>query len=313
MDNEKADGSGDRLWSRFIRDAIENSPEFNHAFGKEAELFRELAANGELGERVTVMCCGDGREVESLLDLHAEFPQLKELNAVDWLKVSIDQVRERVRGKIDGLEGVDINLLQEDATATSIAPGSQDTVTCMLTMVNFDDGFIEKFCAHVNRILKPGGKFIFSVYNQDAFDSRMKLYTKMGAPIESVDPKTGYVAFESGFEEAGFSRQFTPEQFRQLVGKSDLDVRSYDGDGITHLGVLEKEKVQRAQGRVPAWHQLAIATSLASILGLAVMNAPNPGMANAEDADGWRTTEIAPGVFMRVNYEKGLTKGLFER
>lgn len=311
MKNENTGDSGDRLWSRFVRDAMENSPEFSHAFTKESQLFRELASNGELGERVTVMCCGDGREVESLLDLHAEFPQLKELNAVDWLKVSIDQVRERVRGKIDGLDGVDINLLQEDATSTSIAPASQDTVTCMLTMVNFDDVFIEKFCTHVNRILKPGGKFIFSVYNHEALDSRMKLYTKMGAPIESVDPKTGYVAFECGFEEAGFSRQFTPEQFRQLVGMADLNVRQYDGDGITHLGILEKAQVSRVQERVLAWYQLTIAASLAAVIGLSVTNAP-PDARSVEDADGWRTTQVAPSIFMRVNYKKQLTKGLFE-
>lgn len=276
-------------------------------------LFRQLASKGGLGERVTVMCCGDGREVESLLDLHAEFPQIKELNAVDWLKISIDQVRERVREKVEGLDDVSINLLQEDATGTSIAPNSQDTVTCMLTMVNFNDEFIAKFCKHVQRILRPGGKFVFSVYNDDAFDARMKLYTKMGAPIESADPQTGYVTFEQGFDEANFSRQFTPEQFQRLVGKAGLDVRRYDGDGITHLGVLEKAKVSRVQECVPAWHRLAIATSLASILGIAVMNAPNPGTANVEDADGWRTTEVGPGVFMRVNYKKGIVKGFFER
>lgn len=306
MGTENMNDSGDRLWTRFVRDALENSPEFSHAFKKEAELFRALASKGDLGERVTVMCCGDGREVGSLLDLHAEFPQIKELNAVDWLEISIDQVRGRIREKVDGLEGVTINLLQEDATATSIAPNSQDTVTCMLTMVNFKDEFLRKFFRHVHRILKPGGKFVFSVYNEKAFHARMALYEKIGAPIMSADPKTGYVAFEEGFHEADFSRQFTPDEFRLLTGYADLDVRSYDGDGITHLGILEKEKVRQKQVDPPAWVRYTVAASIAGLLTIAFADATDEAAKPAPWKEGEYTmSEVGPGIFMRRNIATG--------
>lgn len=288
-----------------MQDALENSPEFSGALNKEKLLFRELASKGELGERVTVMCCGDGREMELLLDLHREFPQLKELNGVDLLSISIDQVRKKVREKVQQLDGVNVRLFQENATDTSIEPNSQDTVTCMLTMVNFNDEFITKFCKHVKHILKPGGKFIFSVYNHDAFDTRMKLYTKMGAPVESADPESGYVVFAQDFEEAAFSRQFKTDQFQRLVEDNDLDVRHYDGGGITHVGVVEKAKVHRGHERVPLLHQMAIAASLAGVLGISYMQKLNVDKENAKRGEDSKIMEVGPGIFMRVNLKKG--------
>lgn len=304
------DDHGSRLWSRVLQDAMQNSSEFSEALEKEKQLFRALAMKGELGERVTVMCCGDGREVESLLDVHREFPQITELNAVDLLSISIDQVQEKIRGRMKALDGVYVRLLQEDATNTSIAPGSQDTVTCMLTMVNFNDAFIEKFRAHVQHILKPGGKFIFSVYNHDAFDARMKLYTKMEAPIETVDPHSGLVVFEEGFNEAAFSRQFKEEEIRKLLEASGLDVRLCDAKGITHMGIAEKAMVQRKHEDIPASYQMAIAASILVLIGgCFYADYQKIQRDNAADPDS-KVIEAGPGIYMRVNWKKGTVKRL---
>ncbi len=290
-----------RLWSKFLRDA-ENSPDFSGALNKERQLFRELASRGELGEKVTVMCCGDGREMDMLLDLHREFPQLTELNGVDLLSISIDQVREKMREKMREIEGVEICLLQEDATDTSIQPNSQDTVTCMLTMVNFNDETIARFLRHVERILKPGGKFLFSVYNHKAFTARMDLYGKMGAPIESADSESGLVKFGEDFEEAAFSRQFAEDQIRRLVGEAGLEFSHYDDSGITHMGVLEKAKVHRRDSdRIPVLQQMAIAASIAAVLSvpLAARQSdakPYPGY----DKDA-PYMQVGPSIFMRIN------------
>lgn len=289
-----------RLWSRFQRDAMENSPEFRDAFEKERKLFHELASKGELGERVTVMCCGDGREVELLADLHREFPQLKQLNGVDLLSISIDQVRERMRGKMERLPDVELRLLQEDATDTSIEPESQDTVTCMLTMVNFDDEFILKFSRHVYRILKPGGKFVFSVYNDKAFGERIKLYRKMNAPIESSDPKTGLVTFEEGFDEAAFSRQFRKNQFKDLVFNAGMDVASHDDTGITHVGVLRKQESAYVDRELPVWQQMAFAASMAAVLaGITYVGSVHAPREEYDPDAKW--SEVGPGFFMNVN------------
>jgi SAM-dependent methyltransferase len=296
--------SNKRFWSRFIQDAMENSPEFLEAFNKEKQLFRKLASKGELGECVTVMCCGDGREVDLLLDLQREFPQLKEVHAVDLLPVSVNQVREKVREKIRQLDAVNIHVLQEDATDTSIAPNSQDTVTCMLTMVNFNDETIAKFLKHVEYILKPGGKFICSVYNDDAFAARMKLYRKVDAPIESADSESGFVVFGKDFEEAAFSRQFQHRQFQRLVKNSGLNVRSYNGKGITHLGVLEKPEPLYDCRRIPLFRRMVVAASVAAVFGLSVAKRENDGKEHPAYDKDTKLTEIAPGVFQRVNFKR---------
>jgi hypothetical protein len=133
----------------------------------------------------------------------------------------------------------------------------------------------------------------------------MKLYTKMGAPIESADPKTGYVAFEEGFNEANFSRQFTPEQFRHLVGHVDLDMSRYDAEGITHLGILEKLKVRRADERVPVAHQMVIAASVAAIVGLFCAHKVTFDREYREHGTEFKIMEIGPGVFARIDRKTG--------
>ncbi len=306
MDRNSED-SGNRMWSRFLVDAMQNSPEFSGAFNKERQLFHDLASKGELGENVTVMCCGDGREMDLLLDLHEEFPQLRELHGVDLLSLSIDQVREKVRERMKQLDDVRVHLHQEDATNTSILPHSQDTVTCMLTMVNFNDETIAKFLRHVEHILKPGGKFIFSVYNHSAFDARIKLYKKMEAPIESADPESGLVVFGQDFEEAAFSRQFTEEQFRRLAENTGLEMSSYDGEGITHMGVLEKAKVQlnRTYERSPVYQQiLATAASIAFFVGAGYLQIKKTEEVLAANKDS-KVMEVAPGQFKIVDMKTG--------
>lgn len=296
--------AGKRLWSKFLKDA-ENSPQFRDVLRKERRLFHDLACRNELGEHVTVMCCGDGREMGMLLDLHREFPQIKELNGVDLLSVSIDQVRERVREKLQDIEGVNVRLLQEDATDTSITPHSQDTVTCMLTMVNFNDETITKFLKHVDRILKPGGKFLFSVYNHEAFDTRMDLYAKMGAPIESADPESGLVVFGKDFEEASFSRQFGEDQLQSFADQSGLHLERYEGDGITHMGVLQKASVHANHERTPVYQQiLATAASVAFLLGSIHMSMEKTKEILADDTDA-KIMEIAPGQYRIVNFKAG--------
>jgi len=296
--------SSKRLWSKFLRDA-ENSPDFSSALNKEKQLFREIASRGELGENVTVMCCGDGREMDMLLDLRREFPQLKQLKGVDLLSISIDQVREMIRGKIQKPDGVNIHLFQEDATDTSIEPNSQDTVICMLTMVNFNDETIAKFLKHVERILKPGGKFLFSVYNHKAFDARMDLYEKMGAPIESADPHSGLVEFGQDFEEASFSRQFEEDQIRRLAASAGLEFSRYDDSGITHMGVLEKAKVNRANKHAPVYQQvLATAASVALIVGGMYVKMKKTEAILAADKDA-QVVEIGPGQFRIINWKTG--------
>ena len=233
-----------RDWTRCLEVAAKNS-EFTDALNKELNLLTTLASNRMLGEHVTVMCCGDGREIGLILDVQKDYPQVKKLTGVDLLDLSIQQVRQKVKSRVDDLCDVGISLLVEDATKTSIPPESQDTVMCMLTMVNFDDKLISDIFEHVQEILRPGGKFIFSLYNHKAFDTRYDLYSQAGAPFVNFDRDSGLFTFEDGYKECSFSRQFTESQVREIVEKSPLEFSHFDTEGITHIAVIEKPKVSK--------------------------------------------------------------------
>ena len=233
-----------RDWTRVLRLA-QKSSEFKNAFKKELNLLTTLASKRMLGEHVTVMCCGDGREIGLILDVQKDYPQVKKLTGVDLLDISIQQVRQKVKSRVDDLCDIGISLLVEDATKTSIALESQDTVVCMLTMVNFDDKLISAMFEHVQEILKPGGKFIFSLYNHQAFDARYKLYSEANLPFVSFDRDSGLFTFEDGYKEASLSRQFTEAQVRAIVEKSALEFSYFDNQGITHIAVIEKPKVSK--------------------------------------------------------------------
>ena len=111
----------------------------------------------------------------------------------------------------------------------------------MLTMANFTDEQIDNLFSHASEILKPGGMFVFSIYNEKAFVTRYEMYVAMKAPIESFCLETGLVEFEDGFDEASFSRQFSRSEVEDMVVRNGFELTYLDGEGITNLVVATKD------------------------------------------------------------------------
>ncbi len=291
-----------RDWTRCL-ELAEESSEFKDAFNKEFNLLTTLASERMLGEHVTVMCCGDGREIGLILDLQRDYPQVKQITGVDLLDISIQQVRQKVKSRVDDISAVGITLLIEDATKTSIPLESQDTVMCMLTMVNFDDKLISAMFEHVQEILKPGGKFIFSLYNHQAFDARYNLYSDVGVPFVDSDRDSGLFTFAEGWEEASFSRQFTESQVREIVEKSPLEFSHFDTKGITHIAVIEKTKSSKQYTtfvKASWFSRAAVAASIVFSVG---------GLSDFANAQFARETRECHGVYRIMEIAPGVTHG----
>ena len=250
-----------RDWSSILEKCFKNT-RYRGSLEKEKRLIQELASEGSLGENVTVLCCGDGREMGDILDANQNYPQVKKLTGIDLLKTSIKQVQDLIDG-VWAEYNVEVELKLENALATSIDKHTQDTIFILLTLVNFDNEFIDNLLSHAYELLKPDGRFVFSVFNESALDTRLQVYEGF-APIKwykrdgiivfsdvsenaldtrlHVDEgmRDGYVRFEDDWPEAEFSRQFTSSDIYEICERSGFARPELDSSFITHLAVVQK-------------------------------------------------------------------------
>jgi len=173
-----------------------------------------------------------------ILDANQHYPQVKKLTGIDLLETSIKQVQDL----IDGVwveYNVDVELKLENALATSIEKHTQDTIFILLTLVNFDNEFIDNLLSHAYELLKPDGRFVFSVFNEHALYTRMQVY-EGHAPIKWVT-NDGFVKFKDGWDEAEYSRQFSSSEVTDICQRSGFARPRIDSSYITHLAVVQKQ------------------------------------------------------------------------
>ena len=106
--------------------------------------------------------------------------------AVTCSDISIEQLK--IGERVAEQAGVAINIVCSDMADLSFAgPAVFDLVICM-SAIGYADDF-GKVCAEVNRVLKPGGRFVFSVTHP--------VMACVGAselwPEDNADPNYSYV------------------------------------------------------------------------------------------------------------------------
>ena len=275
-----------RDWSSILEKCFKND-RYRGTLEKEKRLIQELASEGSLGENVTVLCCGDGREMGDILDANQCYPQVKKLTGIDLLETSIQQVQEQIDGVWREYD-VEVEVRKEDAKATNIEKYTQDTIFILLTMVNFNNEFIDNILSHVYELLKPDGRFVFSVFNEHALYTRMQVY-EGDAPIKWV-LNNGFVRFEDDWPEAVFSRQFSSSEVTDICQRSGFARPRIDSSYITHLAVIQKQSYVDqliAQRRNKALMVCA--------LSFMMINNMYANQGNQECNGGVRTIEVAPG------------------
>ena len=277
-----------RDWTRILKSSHENKI-YTQSLKKEEEIIYSLASKKAIGENATVLCCGDGREMEMILKANSKYPQLQTLHGVDMLEVSKTQINQKINDGLWEADGVEISVLVENAKHTSIKKYTQDTVFLLLTMANFDNEMIDAVLKHVFELLKPNGKFVFSVFNEHALYTRMQVYREGNAPIKWV-LNDGYVKFKEDWPEAKFSRQFRSNDVHDICLGSGFERPQLDSSFITHLSVVQKQSYVdqlNAQRRNKSLFTCA--------LFLMMINSMFENKYNQECNGAVRTLEIAPG------------------
>lgn len=123
----------------------------------------------------------------------------------------------------------------QDGRKLSFENNSFDFVLCMTTPANFGEDK-DKFYLEMKRVIKPEGVIIISVFNEDAFNERMKLYNKLGAKIKEV--KGTSILFTQPVNT--ISEQFSKEELEEIFNRNGLRVLEIKKEGIGYFCKLKK-------------------------------------------------------------------------
>lgn len=174
--------------------------------------------------KVLEVGCGDGRSIFDILPITQNI-------------VGIDHDEKAVaHAKNNFFSYSTIKIRKADATKLSFKDAEFDFVICMTTFANFGD---KKFIVldEMKRVLKKSGKIIISVFSEDAFEERMKVYKVLGVKIKEI--KDGTVIFDETVVD-NVSEQFTKKQLEDIFSRANLHIEDITKVNIAYLCTLTK-------------------------------------------------------------------------
>lgn len=166
-----------------------------------ADIARRAAAGGP--KRVLETAAGTGIVTRRLRDL---LPDGVHLTATDLNPPMLDVARKKFQ------PGEQVELLPADATALPFEDGSFDAVVCQFGVMFYPDK--QKSYAEAFRVLTPGGRYLFNVWDAHAYNPFGRIAYEVGARFFPADPPQFYqVPFsyplidpiKAALIEAGFS------------------------------------------------------------------------------------------------------------
>lgn len=135
--------------------------------------------------------------------------------------IGVDNDPEAIEYSKKVLKGIpNVNVFLEDAENTHFNNNSFDIIFIGLTFCNFGD---TKFSvlSEIKRILKDDGKFIFSVFNENALGYRERAYKEYEGGYTIVDKKKGSVEFNKN---KAISEQFSEDEIRDIVKRAGFRI-----------------------------------------------------------------------------------------
>lgn len=174
--------------------------------------------------KVLEVGCGDGRSIFDLL------PITKNITGIDHDDKAISDA------KITFSNEPTIKILKADAVHLPFQNAEFDFVICMTTFANFAD---KKFIIleEMKRVLNNTGKIIISVFAENAFEERMKVYKKVGVKIKEIKNTT--VIFDESLGD-NISEQFTKIQLEDIFLQASLKVEDITKVNIAYICTLSK-------------------------------------------------------------------------
>lgn len=179
-------------------------------------LNKHIKANSKILE----IGCGEGRSLSYLTDKDST------LYGIDYDDEAALLARDRL-----GFAGMSTNILSMQANDLIFKNNAFDYVISLSTPANFGSQKNQIY-SEMRRVLNPDGEIIINVFNEDAFDERIKSYRRLNVPIKEIRGTT--VIFDE--EEGEFiSEQFSREQLEEICKQNNLTPIDISKQGIGYL------------------------------------------------------------------------------
>ena len=204
-------------WNNVVKNASESYKEY---FKEEEKFLRNNISKKDV---VLDIGCGTGRTILTISSIS------KKVIGIDNDEDAVQRGKENIKD----LKNTEIFL--EDAEKTHFGDNAFDIIFIGLTFVNFGETKF-KILNEINRILKDNGKLIFSVYNENALEERLKIYKRDDKDLKIE--KNGKVIFSFGQET--ISEQFSEEEITQILNESGFKISEIKKGGIFYLIKAQK-------------------------------------------------------------------------
>ena len=201
---------------------LKNMPEsYKKWFKEEKKYLRKTITPGT---KILDVGCGDGRSIFDIISI------TRNVIGIDHNERAISDARKNFS------RYPSVKFLNQDATNLSFPDETFDFIICMGTFANFAD---KKFAVlrEMRRVLKDSGKIIISVFSEDAFEERMKVYKALGARIKEI--KDGTVLFDESIGD-NTSEQFNKRQLEDIFSKAEFQIKEIIKVDIAYLCKLCK-------------------------------------------------------------------------
>jgi ubiquinone/menaquinone biosynthesis C-methylase UbiE len=206
----------------FWENLLANLPESYKKWFEEEKKYLQKTITPDA--KVLEVGCGDGRSIFDIL------PITKNVTGIDHDDKAV------IDAKNNFSSYPTIKIRKADATDLPFDDEEFDFVICMTTFANFGD---KKFIVlkEMKRVLKRSGKIIISVFSEDAFEERMRVYKASGAKIKEI--KNGNVVFDESVGD-NISEQFTKKQLEDIFSRANLHIEDITKVNIAYLCTLTK-------------------------------------------------------------------------
>ena len=168
--------------------------------------------------------CGDGRSIKDIVDITTT------VTGIDHDEKAVADTKNNFR------EYPHIRILKANAEKLPFENKEFDFIICMTTFANFANSK-QQVLSEMKRVLKDDGHIIISVFSEDAFEERMKLYKKLNAPIKEIKGTT--VIFDEELVD-NISEQFSKQQLLSIFSEAGLKVEDIRKKGMAYLCKLKK-------------------------------------------------------------------------
>jgi len=208
------------LWKK----VLDNIPTSYKSWFEDEKKFlhKHITKNAQILE----VGCGDGRSIKDVLDI------TKNIAAIDHDLKAVDDAINNFKNYPS------IKIVLADAKNIPFKDETFDFILCLTTFANFADNKY-KILEEMKRVLKKDGKIIISVFSEDAFEERMKVYKNIPSTIKKViDNRT--VIFEGSGEDI-VSEQFSQDELKKIFETVNLKIDSIQKSGIGYICKLKIE------------------------------------------------------------------------